>query len=119
METVQLSHLTVRRRRGASRPDLSTFFLFFGISGIDQHAGEREQKRFEREYYVHRATVQLSRPLPPGNYHFQGLPEEANRRIWRVDSGSRATTHLSDEGLRELRAWMEGTGRVVVPERTT
>lgn len=119
MQTVQLSHLSVRRRPLASLPDLSTFFLFFGISGIDQHAGEREQRRFEREYYPHRVTVQLSRPLPPGTYRLGGLPEEAARRTWQVGPGPRATTQLSEEGLREFRAWMERSGRAAVPERLT
>ena len=113
MQTARLSHLRIRRRRWASLPDFGTFFLFFGISGIDEHGEARRQKRFEREYYANLAAVRLSAAVPPGRYALVGLPDEANRRGWRVGTDGTATTELSDDALRELRAWMDRGERQV------
>ncbi|SMB92353.1 hypothetical protein [Deinococcus hopiensis] len=113
MKTVQLTELRARRRRFASLPDFGAFFMFFGVSGIDQHSEERQQKRFEREYYAHLATVRLSGTVTAGRYTFQNLPEEANRRGWSVRSDATASTELSDEGLQALKGWMARGSREV------
>lgn len=116
MEPVRIRTVRVKRKWLAPSVDFGSFFLFFGISGTDEHREERLQQRFEREYYRHVVTLNLSRAIPPGRYRLGGLPGEANRRGWTVRAGGRATSDLSDEGLRDLNAWLANGAREVRPE---
>ncbi|PNY80936.1 hypothetical protein CVO96_05720 [Deinococcus koreensis] len=113
--TVELSAITVRRRRLRPFIDFGAFFLFFGISGTDHGREERMRRRFEQEFYANVVTATLRGSVEPGRYRLEGLPQDANRRGWTVDAGGRATGDLSDDGLAELRAWMAQGKRRVEP----
>ncbi|BDP43181.1 hypothetical protein DAETH_31500 [Deinococcus aetherius] len=115
MEPVKLINLSVKRTRLRPWVDLSGFFAFFGISGVDHDREERLQKRFEEEYYRNYATVMLSARVAPGTYTLDGLPQEANRLGWTVNANGTATSRLSDDALASLRAWMERGTRTVHP----
>ncbi|SMB86040.1 hypothetical protein [Deinococcus hopiensis] len=119
MNAVKLLSLSTNRRRLRPFLDPGGFFLFFGISGIDHNREERYQKRFEEEYYRNRTTVKLSQPLALGQYTLEGLPETANSLPWIVQNGGFVTGFLSDEGLSDLRKWMEQSDRIVQPVART
>ena len=113
MEPATISAFRVRRKRLGPSLDFGSFFLFFGISGTDEGRGERLQKRFEGEYYRHLVTLKLSGSVPPGRYWLRKLTEEANKRGWTVRADGRATSDLSDEGLRDLNTWLASGARQV------
>lgn len=120
MPPVHLHSISVRRRRVRPFIDFGAFFLFFGISGTDHGREERMRRRFEQEYYANIVTatlrgIGLRGAVSAGRYRLEGLPPDANRRGWTVDASGRATGDLSDDGLAELRAWMERGQRQVVP----
>ncbi|GAA5511871.1 hypothetical protein Dcar01_00585 [Deinococcus carri] len=113
MTPTEITGLTLRRKRPGLPVDFGSFFMFFGISGIEHGREERLRRRFEREYYPHVVTLRLSGQVTPGRYHLRGLPGEADRRGWTVQAGGTATADLSDEGLHDLNTWRAGGGRQV------
>lgn len=116
MSPLEITGISVRRRRLRPFIDFGAFFLFFGISGTDSGREERMRRRFEQEYYANTVTATLRGAVPAGRYRLEGLPEDANRRGWTVGEGGRAVSDLSDDGLAELRAWMQKGKRQVVPQ---
>ena len=116
MSSPALQLLSVRRRRLGPYVDLGPFFLFFGISGVDRGRDARIQKRFDLEYYPHLVTLRLSPAPAPGCYALRGLPADANKRGWTAQQGGTLQSDLSDDGLAELRAWLEAGGGEVRPE---
>ena len=116
MSSPALQLLSVRRRRLGPYVDLGPFFLFFGISGVDRGRDARIQKRFDLEYYPHLVTLRLSPAPAPGCYALRGLPADANKRGWTAQQGGTLHGDLSDDGLAELRAWLEAGGGEVRPE---
>ncbi|THF87744.1 hypothetical protein E7T09_00410 [Deinococcus sp. KSM4-11] len=113
MNPQRITHVHHQLRRPRPFVDLAGFFLFFGISGVDQGREARLQRRFEQETFPHRVTARLSPSPGQGRYRLEGMPEEVARRPWVVNHPGQAVTTLSDDGWAAFQAWQRGGAREV------
>ena len=108
MTPLRITHVHHQRRPPRPFIDVAGFFLFFGISGVDQGREARMQRRFEQETFTHHVTAQVTPPLTPGTYRLEGLPDDVTRRPWVVKRPGQAVTALSDDGWAAFQAWRQG-----------
>ncbi|MBB5376151.1 hypothetical protein HNQ07_001608 [Deinococcus metalli] len=108
MTAVKITQVQHQQRRPRPFLDLAGFFLFFGISGVDQGREERMRRRFEAETFTHRVTAHVAPALPPGRYRLEGLPDEVARRPWVVERAGLAVATLSDDSWAAFQTWQRG-----------
>ncbi len=115
MNSLKIQNYQLKAKKIPPHIDLSGFFAFFGVSGVDHDRQKRIDERYELEHYPTMITLTLNSKLPAGKYQLEGLPERLNWRDWVSSGGNTVSSDLSSNALEEFEEWWASSDRAVRP----